>query len=100
MKCECVLLIHSHNKIKPQLLTHRHNSKQLNRTLLWSSSPTRDSLTDFSEIKANYFFELSKKCMWLFMGQNQWHVIHEKFFHDRQKKNHPVCVNLHIVTLE
>ena len=59
------LLIDSCNLVKAQLLTWRHNHKQLNRMSLWSSNPTRDSLTDFSETKANYFFECSKKYVWM-----------------------------------
>ena len=38
--------------------------------------------------------------MWLNKGFKQWCVTHEKFFHDHEKKNHPVYVNVHIVTLD
>ena len=82
-----------------KLFSLRHNSIQINRSPSWTISPTSKHLTDFSEMKANHLHDLSKKHMWLCIGQHKLHVVHQKYFDVHEKKNYPVCVNSCIVTL-
>ena len=77
-----------------------HIENQINNTALWTNSPTKNDLTYFAEKKANELCITSLSYTWLHAGVNTWCAIQKRYFQDHKVIEHPMCVNLHIVTLD